>query len=137
MPDVIEREDGVEEDAPATRAGSEKGPAKNPWDDVRRDAEYDIVVDGQEIRVKGEKLKTLAQLGYRFSDRMAEVNQKEGRLERDYQQKYDPYIKLDDFLTKNPDLKPMMKAVARRDFAAPDAAAAAPESRGAARGRGP
>lgn len=99
--------------AAATPEGA-GGPPKGyaTWDAIPKDARFEIDVQGQTVVITGEKLKDMTQMGYRFSDRMREVNERELTMEKTYA----PLRKFDEFLTKNPDVKAIVRAAASKKW---------------------
>jgi hypothetical protein len=95
-------------DATGTPQG---GTARPGWEGIDPNADYEIEYMGAPAIVKGEKLKTLVQQGYRFSDRKRELeqtyNEKLASLTRDFE----PFQKFEATLKADPQKRKLVKAV--------------------------
>lgn len=114
MPEIVEVERASHE--PAQPDGTIQTPrlpsGKVDWAAIPKDAVFELEVQGQKVVVSGDKLPQLAQMGYRFSDRMREVTQREAELD----QTYAPIKKFDEFLKANPKFRKLVKAAAQEDW---------------------
>jgi len=87
---------------------------KVDWNALPKDARFEVEVQGQPVVVTGDRIRDMVSMGYRFSDRMREVTERELNLERQYA----PLVKFDDFIKNNPDVRKIVRAAASRDWPA-------------------